>query len=51
MRIYITHVFVDDQEKAHRFYTEVQGFQTKDDVPVGVNRWLTGGGTRRPGRA
>jgi catechol 2,3-dioxygenase-like lactoylglutathione lyase family enzyme len=41
MRIYITHVFVDDQEKAHRFYTDVLGFQTKDDVPVGADRWLT----------
>jgi catechol 2,3-dioxygenase-like lactoylglutathione lyase family enzyme len=41
MRIYISHVFVDDQEKAHRFYTDVLGFQTKHDVPVGPDRWLT----------
>jgi catechol 2,3-dioxygenase-like lactoylglutathione lyase family enzyme len=41
MKIYLTHVFVDDQEKAHRFYTDVLGFQTKDDVPVGTDRWLT----------
>ena len=41
MRIYITQVFVDDQEKAHRFYTDVLGFQTKDDVPLGADRWLT----------
>jgi catechol 2,3-dioxygenase-like lactoylglutathione lyase family enzyme len=41
MRIYISQVFVDDQEKAHRFYTDVLGFQTKDDVPVGADRWLT----------
>lgn len=41
MRIYISHVFVDDQEKAHRFYTEILGFKTKDDVPVGTDRWLT----------
>ena len=41
MKIYITHVFVDDQEKAHRFYTDVLGFETKHDVPVGDDRWLT----------
>ncbi|HEX7106742.1 MAG TPA: VOC family protein [Acidothermaceae bacterium] len=41
MRIYITHVFVDDQEKAHRFYRDVLRFQTKDDVPIGADRWLT----------
>lgn len=41
MRIYISHVFVDDQDKAHRFYTDVLGFQTKADVPVGADRWLT----------
>jgi catechol 2,3-dioxygenase-like lactoylglutathione lyase family enzyme len=41
MRIYITQVFVDDQEKAHHFYTDVLGFQTKDDVPLGADRWLT----------
>lgn len=41
MKIYISHVFVDDQDKAHRFYTDVLGFQTKADVPVGADRWLT----------
>lgn len=41
MKIYITSVFVDDQEKAHRFYTETLGFQKKDDVPLGADRWLT----------
>ena len=41
MRIYISHVFVDDQQKAHSFYTDVLGFQTKDDVAVGSARWLT----------
>jgi catechol 2,3-dioxygenase-like lactoylglutathione lyase family enzyme len=41
MRIYISHVFVDDQDKAQRFYTDVLGFQTKHDVPVGSDRWLT----------
>ena len=41
MQIYITSVFVDDQEKALRFYTEVLGFRTKDDVPLCEARWLT----------
>ena len=41
MRIVVTSVFVEDQEKALRFYTEVLGFQKKTDVPVGEDRWLT----------
>jgi catechol 2,3-dioxygenase-like lactoylglutathione lyase family enzyme len=41
MRIYITSVLVDDQEKALRFYTDVLGFVTKTDIPVGDARWLT----------
>lgn len=41
MEIYIAHVFVDDQEKALRFYTDVLGFVVKDDVPVGEDRWIT----------
>ncbi|MEU6914123.1 VOC family protein [Streptomyces olindensis] len=41
MRIHITSVFVDDQEKALRFYTDVLGFVKKHDVPVGTDRWLT----------
>lgn len=41
MKIYITHVFVDDQDKALRFYTDVLGFVPKDDVPVGQDRWIT----------
>jgi catechol 2,3-dioxygenase-like lactoylglutathione lyase family enzyme len=40
-RIYVTSVFVDDQEKALRFYTEVLGFTKKTDVPAGEYRWLT----------
>lgn len=34
-------VFVDDQEKAERVYTELLGFIKKEDVPVGEFRWLT----------
>jgi catechol 2,3-dioxygenase-like lactoylglutathione lyase family enzyme len=41
MRIHLTSVPVDDQEKALRFYTEVLGFVKKTDVPVGEHRWLT----------
>ncbi|MVU76033.1 VOC family protein [Nocardia sp. ET3-3] len=41
MRIYITSVFVDDQQKALDFYTDVLGFTKKHDVPLGEARWLT----------
>ncbi|MFJ8473430.1 VOC family protein [Kitasatospora sp. NPDC094011] len=41
MRINLTTVFVDDQDKALRFYTEVLGFVKKEEVPVGEYRWLT----------
>ncbi len=41
MKIFITSVFVDDQEKALKFYTEVLGFVKKEDVSAGSYRWLT----------
>jgi catechol 2,3-dioxygenase-like lactoylglutathione lyase family enzyme len=41
VRITLTSVFVDDQEKALRFYTDVLGFVLKHDVPLGAHRWLT----------
>ncbi|EHR63209.1 VOC family protein [Saccharomonospora cyanea] len=41
MRINVTSVFVDDQEKALRFYTEILGFEKKHDIPLGGDRWLT----------
>ena len=41
MRIYITSVLVDDQDKALGFYTDVLGFQKKNDIPLGEARWLT----------
>lgn len=41
MRITLTSVFVDDQEKALRFYTDVLGFVARNDVPMGAHRWLT----------
>lgn len=41
MRINLTSVLVDDQDKALRFYTEILGFQQKHDVPMGEHRWIT----------
>jgi catechol 2,3-dioxygenase-like lactoylglutathione lyase family enzyme len=41
MRINLTSVLVDDQEKALRFYTDVLGFTKKTDIPLGEARWLT----------
>ncbi|HET6626645.1 MAG TPA: VOC family protein [Nocardioidaceae bacterium] len=41
IRIAVTSVFVQDQEAALRFYTEVLGFVGKQDVPMGEFRWLT----------
>ncbi|HEX6993118.1 MAG TPA: VOC family protein [Gammaproteobacteria bacterium] len=42
MRIKLVSIFVDDQEKALKFYTDVLGFTRKHDVPVGNGaRWLT----------
>jgi catechol 2,3-dioxygenase-like lactoylglutathione lyase family enzyme len=41
MRIHLASIFVDDQEKALRFYTDVLGFEKKEDVPLGEHRWLT----------
>ena len=41
MKITVSSVFVDDQEKALRFYTEVLGFLKKTDIPMGEFQWLT----------
>jgi predicted enzyme related to lactoylglutathione lyase len=41
MKIKLTGVYVDDQEKALRFYTEVLGFTKKADFSNGPFRWLT----------
>lgn len=41
MKIYITSVYVDDQERAERFYTDILGFVKKTDEPAGEYRWLT----------
>jgi catechol 2,3-dioxygenase-like lactoylglutathione lyase family enzyme len=41
MKIKLTSVFVDDQDKALKFYTEILGFVKKQDYPVGQFKWLT----------
>jgi catechol 2,3-dioxygenase-like lactoylglutathione lyase family enzyme len=41
VKIAMTSVLVDDQEKALRFYTDVLGFQARHDVPLGEHRWIT----------
>ena len=41
MKIKLTSVYVDDQDKALRFYTEVLGFAKKADFRNGPFRWLT----------
>jgi catechol 2,3-dioxygenase-like lactoylglutathione lyase family enzyme len=41
MKINLANVFVNDQGKALRFYTEVLGFVKKTEVPLGEHRWLT----------
>ena len=41
MKIKLTSVFVDDQDKALKFYTEKLGFIKKLDIPAGNYRWLT----------
>ena len=48
MKIVVTSVLVDDQEKALRFYTEILGFEPKEDVPLGEHRWLTVVSSREP---
>jgi catechol 2,3-dioxygenase-like lactoylglutathione lyase family enzyme len=41
MRIYLTSVFVDDQDQALAAYTELLGFIKKQEIPVGEFKWLT----------
>ncbi len=48
MKIKLTSVYVDDQEKALRFYTEVLGFTKKADFSNGPFRWLTVASAEEP---
>ena len=41
MRINLAGVFVDDQQKALRFYTETLGFKLKHNIPLGEHSWIT----------
>lgn len=41
MKIRVTSVMVDNQDKALKFYTEVLGFVKKTEVPLGEHKWLT----------
>ena len=41
MRIRLTSIFVDDQQAARAFYTDVLGFTVRHDVPLGDDFWLT----------
>ncbi len=41
MKIKLSSIIVDNQEKALKFYTEVLGFVKKTDMPIGEDRWLT----------
>jgi catechol 2,3-dioxygenase-like lactoylglutathione lyase family enzyme len=49
MKIYLTSVLVDDQDKALSFYTEKLGFVKKTEIPVGQHRWLTVVDPENPG--
>jgi predicted enzyme related to lactoylglutathione lyase len=48
MKIKLTSVYVDDQDKALRFYTEVLGFVKKADYTNGPFRWLTVASAEEP---
>ena len=41
MKIFITSVFVDNQQKALDFYIQKLRFVKKNDIPLGEHRWLT----------
>ena len=41
MRIHLTSVVVNDQQKALRFYTDILGFQVKHNIPMGEYAWIT----------
>jgi catechol 2,3-dioxygenase-like lactoylglutathione lyase family enzyme len=48
MRITVTSVFVDDQDKALDFYTRVLGFEKRREIPLGQHRWLTVASPEQP---
>lgn len=48
MKLKVTGIYVDDQEKALRFYTDVLGWVKKTDVTQGPYRWLTVASAEEP---
>ncbi len=48
MKLKVTSIYVDDQEKALRFYTDILGFVKKTDVTQGPYRWLTVASAEEP---
>ncbi len=51
MKIKLTSLMVDDQDKALAFYTDVLGFLKKNEIPMGPYRWLTVVSPEDPGGA
>jgi catechol 2,3-dioxygenase-like lactoylglutathione lyase family enzyme len=49
MRIKLTSLMVDDQDKALKFYTAILGFRKKHEIPVGAYKWLTVVSPEAPG--
>lgn len=49
MKLRVLSVFVDDQQKAKAFYTDVLGFQLKHDIPMGEFSWITVVSPQDPG--
>lgn len=49
MKIKLSSIFVDDQDKALRFYTDVLGFRKSKEIPVGEFKWLTVVSAEGPG--
>jgi|TARA_R110002073_G_scaffold160350_1_gene315865 predicted enzyme related to lactoylglutathione lyase len=43
IQIKLSGVTVDDQDKAHKFYTDIVGFTTKQNIDLGEYKWLTVG--------
>ncbi|HEX5776908.1 MAG TPA: VOC family protein [Caulobacteraceae bacterium] len=41
IRVKLTSIIVNDQDRARRFYTEILGFVIKHDIPMGAASWLT----------
>ena len=48
MKVIVTSILVDDQQKALKFYTEKLGFVKKNDIPCGQFSWLTVVGPAEP---